>query len=112
MLGQHLGESAHIAIAAVLLDQMIRELQCLEGTYPALQVAMATVARELHEKLQALHILIQEIAVIDDPMRVAEHTSTAKSVISRLAWEVERLAVHVDHTGHFFGPGLTTICLI
>jgi hypothetical protein len=89
------GESAHIAIAADLLDQMIRELQCLERAYPTLQMAMATAERELHGKLQALHILIQEIAAIDDPMSGAEHSSSAKSVISRLAWEVERLAAHV-----------------
>ena len=106
------GESTYIAIAADLLDQMIRELHCLERTYPTLQVAMATAARELHEKLQALHILIQEIAVIDDPMRVAKHTSSAISLISRLAWEVERVAIHVDHTGHFLRPEVTTICLI
>jgi cell division protein ZapA (FtsZ GTPase activity inhibitor) len=99
------GESVHIAIAADLLDQMIRELQCLERTYPTLQVAMATAAHELHEKLQALRILIEEIAVIDDPMRVAEHTSRAKSVISRLAWEVDRLVTHVEHTRHFLRPG-------
>jgi hypothetical protein len=105
-------ESAHIAIAADLLDQMIRELQSLERTYPTLQVAMATAARELHETLQALHILIQEIAVIDDPMRLAKHTSSAKSVISQLAWEVERLAIHVDRAGHFLWPGPTTIGLI
>jgi hypothetical protein len=99
------GESGHIAVAADLLGQMIRQLQCLARTYPALRVAMATAAHELQEKLQTLHILVEEMAVNDDPMRVAERTSIAKSVISRLAWEVERLAIHVEHTGLFLGHG-------
>jgi hypothetical protein len=99
------GESGHIAIAADLLAQMIRQLQGLARTYPTLRVAMATAARELQEKMRTLHILVEEIAVIDDPTGVAERTSIAKSVISRLAWEVERLAIHVEHTGLFLGQG-------
>jgi chromosome segregation ATPase len=90
-------ERAHIAIAADLLEQMMRQLRRLERTYPNLRAAMATAAGELHENLLALRALTQEMAVIDDPMRAAECTSSAKSAIARLARELEHLAVHVDH---------------
>jgi hypothetical protein len=92
-------EKAHIAIAADLLGQMMRQLRCLERTCPNLRAAMATAACELHESLQALRVLTEEMAVIDDPMRAAECTSNAKSAIFRLARELERLALHVDHAG-------------
>jgi signal transduction histidine kinase len=83
----------YICVAADLLNEMISELQSLKLDSRRLTLAMATAGHDLRQRLQALFGTIELLTSSPDRVRRAELSQRAKSLILRLATELEQLAL-------------------
>jgi signal transduction histidine kinase len=120
MLGQapQTTEIDYICVAADLLTKMISELQSLELDNRRLILAMATAGHDLRQRLHALCGTVELLTSSQDRVGRAELCQRAKSLIFRLARELEQLALeaqldnrHAASSTHCFviGPVLEQI---
>jgi two-component system, sensor histidine kinase len=91
-----LPDTDYICIAADLLTEMISELQSLKLNSRRLTLAMATAGHDLRQRLHALFGTVELLASSQDSVRRAELCQRAKSLILRLATELEQLAVQAE----------------
>jgi signal transduction histidine kinase len=98
MLGQapQLTDIDYISVASDLLTKMISELQSLELDNRRLTLAMATAGHDLRQRLHALCATVELLTSSQDRVARAELCQRAKSLIFRLASELEQLALQAE----------------
>jgi signal transduction histidine kinase len=89
----------YICVAADLLTKMISELQSLKLDNRRLTLALATAGHDLRQRLHALCGTVELLVSSQDRVVRAELCQRAKSLIFRLATELEQLALaaQLDH---------------
>ncbi len=98
MLGQapRLTDIDYICVAADLLMKMNSELQSLKLDNRRLTLAMATAGHDLRQRLHALCGTVELLTSSQDQVGRAELCQRAKSLIFRLARELEQLALGAE----------------
>jgi two-component system, sensor histidine kinase len=94
----------YVCIAAALLEKMLLALQSAEANCSRLALAMATAGHDLRQRLHLLMAAIELLAITDEPVRAAELRRDAKSLIYRLANELEQLAVLAERDSRQASP--------
>jgi len=89
-------DADYICVAADLLSKMMSELQSLELTNRRLTLAMASTGHDLRQRLHMLLGTVELLTSTHDEVRSAELGRRAKSLIFRLAGELEQLAVQAE----------------
>ena len=85
-------ETDYICVAADLLSKMMSELQSLDLNNRRLNLAMASAGHDLRQRLHVLLGIVELLTSTKDEVRSAELGQRAKSLIFRLAGELEQLA--------------------
>jgi signal transduction histidine kinase len=98
MLGQapQLTDIDYICVAADLLTKMTSELKSLELGNRRLTLAMATAGHDLRQRLHALCGTVELLSSSQDSVGRAELCQRAKTLIFRLARELEQLALQAQ----------------
>ena len=86
----------YICVATDSLSRMTSELQFLEMNNRRLILAMAAAGHDLRQRLHMLLGTIELLSSTDDEARGTELHHRAKSLIVRLASELEQLAFHAE----------------
>lgn len=86
----------YICVAADLLTKMISELESLERDNRRLTLAMATAGHDLRQRLHALGGTVELLTSSQDRAGRVELCQRAKSLIFRLARELEQLALEAE----------------
>ena len=82
----------YICVAANLLEDMMSELHSLKVNNRRLTLAMAAAGHDLRHRLHTLLGTVELLTSTPDKTRIAELSQRAKSLIFRLAGEMEQLA--------------------
>jgi signal transduction histidine kinase len=106
---EHSAESHYICVAADLLGRMMAQLQTLETNNRRLTLAMATAGHDLRQWLHSLLGLIELLGATTDTSRRSELSQRAKSLIVRLAGELEQLALQAG--GGHSRPGVPGVLI-
>jgi len=91
-----LTEVDYICVAADLLTKMLSELQSLELDSLRLNLSMAAAGRDLRQPLHELRAIVERLTSSPDCVGRAALRQRAKSLIFRLATELEELAVDAE----------------
>jgi signal transduction histidine kinase len=102
-------EVDYICVAGDLLTKMMAELQFLQVNNRRLTLAMATAGHDLRQRLQTLMGTIELLTSCQDVLRSKELTRRARSLIYRLAQELERLAFQAEQDR---APAPETYCFV
>jgi hypothetical protein len=86
----------YICVAADLLTEMLSELQSLERENRCLELAMAIAGHDFQQRLVELCGIIDVLALSQDNERRAALCQRAKSLIFRLAVELEDLTLAAE----------------
>lgn len=89
-------DTDYICVAADLLSKMMSELQSLELNNRRLTLAMAAAGHDLRQRLHMLLGTVEVLISTKDEVRSAELGQRAKSLIFRLAGELEQLAFQAE----------------
>ena len=103
-------EVDYICVAGDLLTKMMSELQSLKVNNRRLTLAMATAGRhDLRQRLQTLMGTIELLTSCQDVLHSKELTRRARSLIYRLAQELEHLAFQAEQDRT---PAPATYCFV
>ena len=94
--GSYLGAPDYICVATDSLSRMTSELQSLEINNRRLILAMAAAGHDLRQRLHLLLGTIELLSSTEDEARSMELNQRAKSLIFRLAAELEQLALQAE----------------
>jgi signal transduction histidine kinase len=86
----------YICVATDLLTKMMSELHSLQVNNRRLTLAMATAGHDLRQRLHALLGTVELLTSTQDAVRNAALSRRAKSLIFRLAQELEQLAYQAE----------------
>jgi signal transduction histidine kinase len=89
-------EVDYICIAGDLLRRTLSELQSAVANNSRLALAMATAGHDLRQRLHLLLSTIELLPLADSPKHAADLARSAKTMIFRLANDLEELALHAD----------------
>jgi signal transduction histidine kinase len=94
-----LAETDYICVAGDLLSTMMSKLQSLEANNQRLALAMTTAGHDLRQRLHLLLGTVELLTSSAERSRSMELSQRAKTVIFRLAGELEQLALQAqrDH---------------
>jgi two-component system, sensor histidine kinase len=93
----------YICVATDLLSKMMSELQSLELNNRRLTLTMASAGHDLRQRLHILLGTVELLTSTEDEVRCAELGQRAKSLIFRLAGELEQLAFQAERDGRRAG---------
>lgn len=102
--GPSFSETDYVCVAADLLGRMTRERQSLELNNRRIALSMAAAGHDLRQRLHMLLGTVELLALTKDDLRSAELSQRAKSLIFRLAGELEQLAVQAERENRPAGP--------
>ncbi len=97
-------DTDYICVAADLHSKMMSELQSLELTNRRLTLAMASAGHDLRQRLHTLLGTVELLTSTKYEVRSAELGQRAKSLIFRLAGELEQLAVQAERGDRLAAP--------
>lgn len=97
-------DTDYICVAADLLSKMMSELQSLELSNRRLTLAMASTGHDLRQRLHVLLGTVDLLTSTKHEVRNAELGQRAKSLIFRLAGELEQLAVDAEREARPAAP--------
>lgn len=89
-------DADYICVATDLLSKMISERESLEVSNRRIALAMAAAGHDLRERLHLLLGTVELLTATKDGIRSAELNQRAKSLIFRLAGELEQLAIQAE----------------
>jgi signal transduction histidine kinase len=96
---EYFTDSDYICVAGDSLSRMLSKLQSLEANNQRLALAMTTAGHDLRQRLHVLLGTVELLTSTAERSRSMELNQRAKSVIFRLAGELEQLALQAqsDH---------------
>jgi signal transduction histidine kinase len=96
---EHLSDADYVCIAGGSLSKLISKLQLLEACNQRLALAMTTAGHDLRQKLHLLLGTVELLTSTAERSNSTELSHRAKTVIFRLAGELEQLALQAqgDH---------------
>jgi signal transduction histidine kinase len=100
----HLTEPDYICVASKALSRMTSELKSLALSNRRLTLAMAAAGHDLRQRLHALLGTIELLSSIEDRSRSMELKERAKSLVFRMASELEQLASQAEQQYQFALP--------
>jgi signal transduction histidine kinase len=86
----------YVCVAADLLSEIMSKLQSLEANNQRLTLAMTTAGHDLRQRLHLLLGTVELLTTTAETSRTTELSQRAKSVIFRLAGELEQLALQAQ----------------
>ena len=89
-------DADYIRVATDLLSKMLSERESLEVSNRRIALAMAAAGHDLRERLHQLLGTVELLTATKDEVRRGELHQRAKSLIFRLAGELERLAIQAE----------------
>ena len=89
-------ETDYICVKADLLSKMTSELQSLDFNNRRLTLALASAGHDLRQRLHVLLGILELLSSTEDEVRSAELGQRARSIIFRLAGELEQLAFQAE----------------
>lgn len=89
-------DADYICVATDLLAKMMSERETLEVSNRHIALAMAAAGHDLRQRLHMLLSTVELLTLAKDEVRSAELNQRAKSLIFRLAGELEQLAVRAQ----------------
>ena len=90
-------ELHYIGLAAELAGAMISELKCLEANNSRLALSMATTGALAQQRLLSLLRIIEWLRLTRDAEHAVDLIAHAKTLLLRLAGELEQLAANSFH---------------
>jgi len=97
-------DTDYICVAADWLSKMMSELRSLDLNNRRLTLAMASAGHDLRQRLHMLLGIVELLTSTEDEARNAELGQRAKSLIFRLAGELEQLAAQAERDDRRAGP--------
>lgn len=89
-------DADYICVATDLLSKMMSERESLEVVNRRITLAMAAAGHDLRQRLHILWGTVELLTSTKDEVRSAELNQRAKSLIFRLAGELEQLALQAE----------------
>src|SRR5258708_472257 len=99
-------DTDYICVATDLLTKMMSELKSLEVHNQRLTLAMAAAGHDLRQRLHMLLGTVELLTLAKDEGRSAQLSQRAKSLIFRLAGELEQLAFQAEREHSRTSPSL------
>jgi signal transduction histidine kinase len=104
-------EVDYVCVSTNLMTKMMSELQSLRVHNQWLTLGLATAGHDLRGRLQTLMGTIELLSVSRDALRTADLSRRAKSMILRLAQELEQLAYQAEKPAEHAVPSTYSFLL-